>query len=151
MDELVLMNVELVDLMSTIDVHKRFRPRNEFDAKKDISLLMEELSRKEGKIFIVESDGLVAGYAIGIVDSFGDRDVVTKYPTKQGYIDAFFIKDTFRGKKLASALMDAVEEYFRGIGCNHSSVACVAANEGARKFYEKMGYGEQYVNFLKKL
>lgn len=149
--ELVDMNIELVDLMSTIDPHKRFRPRNEFDSEKDMDLLLKELETKEGKIFIVESDGRVGGYAIGIVDSFGERDVVTKYPTKQGYIDAFFVKEELRGKNIAKDLLKAVEDYFRDIGCEHSSVACVAVNIAAKKFYEKTGYAEQYINYLKKL
>jgi len=150
-DEIIGMTASIVDLMSTIDPHKRFRPKDKFDAEKYARLSMENAFHHQGKTFIVEADGTIAGYGIGLVEPNEERHTINHFPAKQGYIDAFFIKDGYRGKGVADALMNALEEYFRNIDCEYTSVACVAANTAARKFYEKMGYGEQYIDFLKKL
>lgn len=150
-NEIVHMTRSIVDLMSSIDSHKRFRPQEEFDSQKYAKLSMDNASRNQGKTFIVEMDGKVAGFGIGLIESFEERDAINKFPTKQGHVDVFFIKEEYRGKDVAEKLMMTIEEYFRSIGCEFSSVACVAANTVARKFYEKMEYGEQYTNFLKRL
>ncbi len=150
-DEMVAMTRSIVDLMSVIDPHKRFRPKEKFDAEKEVKLFIQKTKESEGRIFILEVDGSIAGYGIASVVKFEEHDFVNKFPTKQGYIDTFFIKEEYRGKGVADTLMNALEKYFRSIGCEFSSVACVAANDAARNFYAKMGYGEQYIDFLKKL
>ncbi|HLC76132.1 MAG TPA: GNAT family N-acetyltransferase [Candidatus Peribacterales bacterium] len=150
-DEVTRMTVSIVDLMSQIDSHKRFRPKEKFDAAQYAKLSMENAFRHQGKTFIAEADGAVAGYGIGFIVESDERDGLNKFPAKQGFIDAFFIKEEFRGRSVAEKLMASIEDYFRSIGCEFSSVASVAANEAARKFYGKMGYGEQYIDFLKKL
>lgn len=150
-EAVVEMTREIVHLMSQLDLHKRFRSKDAFDAEKYVSLSMRKAEENAGGTFIVEVDGNVAGYGIAYVQPLEERDNINHFPAKPGYIDNFFVKEEFRGKAVAAELMKGLEDYFKSIGCAFSSVACVATNAAAGKFYEKMGYGEQYIDFLKKL
>lgn len=150
-DRLVELEIEIVHMMSEIDPHKRFRSREDFDGKRFSQCTLQKIQKAEGKMYVADFDNQIIGYIVGTVEEYSDMYLLNHYPGKQGYIDALYVQEEHQGKGIAPKLMEAIENHFRSIGCDLSSVACVAANDKAHDFYIKMGYGEQYIDFLKKL
>lgn len=149
--QMLRMQVDLVDKMSQIDPHKRFRSREDLHAQRYFEALQKDLAENQGTMFVAENDGTLVGYISARIERSSEIDTETKYPAKQGYIEGLFVDEAHRGKGISSRLMEHAEKYFRKNGCDFSSVACVAVNEAARKFYAKQGYAEQYIDLLKKL
>lgn len=150
-DYLLILETDLIDAMAEMDPHKRFRSRKDFDAKKYFDALLKNIDANDGIIYVAEVDGNVAGYIMGKIEEFSDVDSQNKYPTVQGYIEGLFVDEKYRSKGISTQLIQSMEKYFLSKGCKHSSVACIAVNEAARRLYEKNGYGEQYIDYIKKL
>jgi len=148
---LVEMTTEIVGMMGSMDPHKRFRPKDQLDADAFTRSELQRINTADGKVFLAEVDGEVVGYIMGTIVSFEERDSLNKFPTKQGYIDALYVEEKVRGEGISSELMKAMEEYFKNVDCDFTSVSCIAVNDAARSFYEKSGYAAQYIDFLKKL
>jgi GNAT superfamily N-acetyltransferase len=150
-EALLEMEIELVDTMSKIDPHKRFRSREDLNAKKYFDVQLKDITEHNGKTFIAEIDGVIVGYLMGKIETRDDVDAEAKYPGIQGYIEALFVDEKYRSQGVSSRLIEEIEKHFKGQNCNFSTVACVAVNEAARNLYAKAGYGEQYVLYIKKL
>lgn len=151
LENLTSMMQALVSMMAERDPHKRFRSGEDFDATSYTNTLLENVSKADGMVYFAEADGQPVGCIVGSISTLDPIDRLNKYETKQGYIDALYVDDAYRGKGVADALVTSMETYFRAQGCLYSSVSCIAANDQARSFYAKQGYGEQYVDFLKSL
>jgi|SRR3989338_7168703 len=150
-ERLVEMATGLIDLMAEIDPHKRFRPKEQFDAQKYVESRLKKILEEDGKILVAVIDEKPAGYLMATIEETSGVDALNKFPAKIGSIDALYIDDAYRGQGASTALLEKIEQYFREEGCDYSTVSCVAANEPARSLYTKKGYGEQYIDFLKKL
>lgn len=150
-DRLLIMETDLIDEMSIIDPHKRFRSRKDFNPRKYFDALLQELFEHQGKIIVAEMDGNIVGYLMGKIVHRREVDNENKYPAIQGYIEGLFVDAAHRGKGVSSQLITEIEKYFREQKCDYSSVACVSVNEAARNLYTKAGYGEQYIDYIKKL
>lgn len=149
-DHLMDMEVELVDEVSKIDPFKRFRSRQDVHAQPYFDAQLQKIDEGNGLILVVEDGDTLIGYIMGRISHRNDTDT-DKYPTIQGYVEGLFIRVSHRGKGIAATLIERMEAYFREQHCEYSALSCVAANTVARKLYEKTGYGEQYVDYLKKL
>lgn len=148
---LVEMATGLIDLMSFIDPHRLFRPKEEFDARQYIEARLRKVLDEKGKVFVAFDDEKPAGYLMATIEEATGVDALNKFPIKKGLIDALFVSDEFRGQRISTVLLEKIEQYFKDQGCEYSEISALASNEAARNVYVKKGYQERYIDFLKKL
>lgn len=120
-------------------VHHEIRP----DIFRDGALKYDEkalkaLLREENKpIFIGEDGGQVLGYCFCVLKDYRGSGVQTD--RVELYIDDLCVEEAARGQGVATALYRYVKAFAREIGCSHISLNVWCGNDGAQRFYEKMG------------
>jgi GNAT superfamily N-acetyltransferase len=83
-----------------------------------------------GQFFLADSDGLVA--ACVYVEPRGER----------AYLGLLSVEPTRQQSGLGSLLMDAAEEYCRGLACRFMDIQVVNLREDLFGFYHRRGYVE---------
>lgn len=86
-------------------------------------------------------DGTVVGYMICQLIEQGANPVLCDIKTL--YIDDLCVDKAYRSCHVGQHLMEAAEVYAKEIGCHNLTLNVWEFNEGARAFYEKLGYGTQ--------
>ena len=138
--------VELQDYEYRID--QRF-PDGESIADAYIPDILERCRQYDGRIFVADVDGVIAGYVM----------IWTKYSTGDiedgdfvcGLLADLSVLETYRGQGMGKALMAAGEAYAKDCGVRYLRVGAMAGNRLARKLYEGQGYVECHVELEKAL
>lgn len=98
----------------------------------------------------VHADGVAvattAGLAVGFVmfhteTGFYDTDAT------RGVVDNLYVRPDHRGGGVGSALLDHAEAALRDRGADVLAVEALAANEAARRLYERRGYEPHRVTY----
>ncbi len=142
---------QLIDSMAAIDPQKLFKPRSRFNAEAFLHAHLARVKNERGMILVALVDNVPAGYLIATIEEGSPTRKTYQEPQTHGIVDSLFITEAHRGKGISTKLIAQAEEYFRSEHCTHSTVGALFANEPAKAFYRKQGYGEQYVDFMKKL
>ncbi|MDN3023632.1 GNAT family N-acetyltransferase [Streptomyces sp. S.PB5] len=85
------------------------------------------------RCFVAESDGRVLGYATC------SAEVSTWDGAEYLHMDCLFLRDGHRGLGIGEALMNAVRDEARALGLGHVEWQTPAWNDGAIRFYERIG------------
>lgn len=105
----------------------------------------EELTRiladDRTPVFVAERDGAVLGYAFCVHQQHLGSNSLTDIKTL--YIDDLCVDEASRGLHVGRALYDHVLGYARACGCYNVTLNVWAGNEGAHRFYEKVGMKPQ--------
>ena len=105
---------------------------------------LEALLREENKpIFIGEDGGQVLGYCFCVLKDYRGSGVQTD--RVELYIDDLCVEEAARGQGVATALYRYVKAFAREIGCSHISLNVWCGNDGAQRFYEKMGLKPRHI------
>ncbi len=133
------------------DVHHRIRP--ELFRSGAIKYTQQELEAllhdARSPIFIAEEDGAVRGYCFCQIRSFRDSTVLTD--RTEIYIDDLCVEEGCRGQGIARALYRHVRAWARDLGCGFITLNVWCGNDGAMKFYEKMGMTSRSITMEEKL
>ena len=127
------------------DVHHRIRP-DIFRAgaqKYDETALKDILADKTKPIFVAVDGETVAGYCFCVLKDYRGSGVQTD--RVEVYIDDLCVDESRRGGGVATALYRHVTDYAKGLGCAFISLNVWCGNEGAMKFYEKMGLTPRHI------
>jgi ribosomal protein S18 acetylase RimI-like enzyme len=104
------------------------------------------LAREDVIVALSESDGL-DGYAVGTVQT---REVSPfKHASVTMLLDQIGVRADRRGAGVGRALMAWMEAEGRARGCGQMQLEVLAVNEGARGFYERLGYLPEQVRYVK--
>ena len=95
------------------------------------------ISDENTPIFVAENATRVLGYAFCIIKETKNDNILCDMKTL--YIDDLCIDGDARGKGVGRALYEHVKEYARELKCYNVTLNVWECNEGARRFYEKMG------------
>ncbi len=123
-----------------------WRQRDEIDQATQTSLqkAMEE-PEPDSAIFIVEDEsGTPAGF-IHLetqVDYFGE---------KHGYISDLAVDKSFEGQGVGHLLLEKAEEWTRTKGYCLLSLYVFAGNTHARRIYEKHGFDQEVIKYVKEI
>jgi ribosomal protein S18 acetylase RimI-like enzyme len=115
-----------------------------------LARLQREAAQKRGAIFVVESDGIFAGFAAGWII---ERDDIpeTEDSNRFGYLSDICIMPAFRGKRIAHQLIAAMERHFASAGVTRFRLFALAANTPARASYENAGFAPYEILYEKLL
>ena len=100
-------------------------------------------------IFIAEEAGQVLGYCFCVHKDTCGSGVLTE--RKELYIDDLCVEETCRGQGVAKALYTYTCHWARGLGADFVTLNVWNGNDGAMKFYEKMGLAPRKVYMEMKL
>ena len=130
-------------LRQVLDVHHGGRPDIfKSGVKKYTDEQLKEILSAEGTIvFLAEEDGVVCGEVFCTLRRVKDDNVLKDCNTL--FIEDVCVDKASRGKKVGTILFDYVKQYAKGIGCYNLSLNVWSFNEGAAKFYEKVGFKPQ--------
>jgi GNAT superfamily N-acetyltransferase len=92
-----------------------------------------------------EPPGTIAGYVFTTTkqDYFTGRD--------HAHIEVLTVAESAEGRGIGRALLAGAEAWARSRGYGHITLNVFAVNRRARQVYEKNGYGEETVHYLKPL
>ena len=136
-------------LRQVLDVHQKGRPDIfKQNAKKytDVELL-EIIKDDKRPIFVAEESGEILGYAFCIFKQHVGNNILTDIKTL--YIDDLCVDETKRGKHIGRTLYEYVLDFAKKENCYNVTLNVWACNQGALKFYEKMGLLPQKIEMEK--
>jgi ribosomal protein S18 acetylase RimI-like enzyme len=116
---------------------------------KYLDYLLEWVAGTDGKLFVAEVVGNVAGYiAVSIEDG---RDSSPSIKMKRmGYIPDFVVLRVYQKKGVGKELLAAAEKYIKEHDCEYVSLDVSEGNK-AISLYRRAGYKEYSTNMKKKL
>ena len=85
------------------------------------------------KCLVVEMEGLLIGYATFM------KQISTWDANFYVYMDCLYLKPEARGGGIGKLLMDEITDYARTEGCNLVQWQTPKENEGAIRFYQRLG------------
>ena len=98
--------------------------------------LIKILNNEKTPVFVYD-DGEILGYAFTVItDHAQDKSLM---PYKNVYIDDLCVEKECRGKGVGKKLYDFVLGFAKSIGAYNVTLNVWAGNDGALKFYEKIG------------
>lgn len=97
-------------------------------------------------VFVAED---AAGAPLGFIHMTGSGDFLTGEP--QGYISAIAVTEEAEGSGVGKALMAAGEAWAREQGYRVLALDTFAMNTRGRAFYQRLGYLEETVKYVKVL
>lgn len=147
---LVELMCDLEGHLAAIDPLKRIRALPDFDAETYIDHLLEQVQDK-GMILLAKNEDMVVGFIAGAILEEDSDALLDHYPAKEGKIIELIVSQKHRGQGAGRMLIEKIEEYFKKNKCEYIRVGCFTPNIGSHAFYEKCGYGDRYVEMLKKL
>ena len=127
------------------DVHHQIRPDifRSGAQKYDEDELKAILADETKPIFVAVDGETVAGYCFCVLKDYRGSGVQTD--RVEVYIDDLCVDESRRGSGVATALYRHVTDYAKGLGCAFISLNVWCGNEGAMKFYEKMGLTPRHI------
>jgi ribosomal protein S18 acetylase RimI-like enzyme len=111
---------------------------------------MEERAAEHGAVLIAEIDGAFAGFVAGWIEEESHICETPEY-NRFGYVSDICVLPAYRGRRIASRLLDAVERRLRAEGAARVRLFTLAANRAARATYEGSGYTAYEVAYEKSL
>ena len=117
--------------------------------KYDHADLENLLTDKTRPIFVAVEGESVLGYCFCIHRQYENDPVLTD--RKEVYIDDLCVDESARGQGIARTLCDHVLRYASECGCAFVTLNVWCGNDGAMKFYEKMGMTPRSITMEMKL
>jgi len=121
------------------EVHHRIRP-DLFRSgaikytEKDLKALLADENRP---VFVAVEGETVLGYCFCVIEDCRGTTVLTD--RVEVYIDDLCVEETCRGQGIAGQLYRHVCTWAKAMGCAYVTLNVWCGNDGAMKFYEKMG------------
>jgi len=103
------------------------------------------LAEKDAFLLTAERGGIVVGYALAHMH---DADESWDTGGRFGVLESLSVLPGMRGRGLGRRLMHAVYGELRRLGIQTLEIGVVAANDGARRFYEREGFAPWLIHYL---
>lgn len=100
--------------------------------------IFEQFDSGAYTVFVAEADGTIAGFAVTTVV---DKPLSPYNNARRFYrVDEFGVDEAYRRKGVASALVVVMKDDAKAKGLNRIELDMWEFNEGARAFYEAVGF-----------
>jgi len=107
-------------------------------------------ARGGGAVLIAEVAGEFAGLAAGWIEQ-EERIQETEDSNRFGFVSDVYVLPEFRGRRVASRLIDCLDPYFRRAGVTRVRIGVLAGNRSARAAYEYSGFAPYEVLYERSL
>ena len=97
-----------------------------------------------------DGDGKLTGFLEVSLRSHADGCDIER---PVGYVEGWFVRETFRGRGIGAELMRASEDWARGLGCVEMASDALIDNEASQNAHQALGFVEvdRCVHFRKNL
>lgn len=132
------------DLVVPNDVRQLIEYRNYDDVLAgDLDAL---LSSPNCIVLVAESDGRPIGYITARTEVEPQRVL-----TRRANLEDWYVEAGHRGRGVGAALLAALEARLVALGCEVLESGTWAANEGARRSHDALGFAETRVTYRKRI
>jgi len=100
---------------------------------------MQQRAADAGAVLVAERGDAFLGFVAGWVEQT-DNIAETADSNRFGYVSDICIMPTFRGGRLATQLLNGIEQYFRNQGVRRLRINALAVNTSAQASYEYAGF-----------
>lgn len=142
--------VQLQDHLVAVDDEKvqmlTVRYRKEY-----IDYLFDALRVNNGILLVAENAATIIGFVAGIIEPKDREDVLTNRCPIRGKVLELIVSKDFRLGGIGTALLQAMEEYFKKHKCEYICVDVFAPNEDAVRFYQINSYAPRNIEMYKRL
>ena len=97
---------------------------------------VQECKRRTSAFFVERMSALLATTVVQV----RSRSIVGFVAWSGNLLGQIYVAKAFRGINVGSALMAKAEYEMAGQGINRAELHCVAGNDRARRFYERLGW-----------
>lgn len=136
-------------LMQVLEVHHKSRPDlfKGNTKKYNDDELLNIIADDNRPIFVATDGSRILGYAFCIFQQHINNNILTDIKTL--YIDDLCVDENARGTHIGSRLYEYVLDFARKEGCYNVTLNVWTCNQGALKFYQKMGLNPQKIGMEK--
>ena len=122
---------------------RRIEP-NRVDGESIAATYVDELFKicetSEGKIFVAEYGGVVAGF-VCVLARTDSGEIIERW-RERGYITDIVVLNGYRRRGIGQALIKAAEDYAVARGAHTLMIGVLVSNEPARGLYRAVGFRE---------
>jgi ribosomal protein S18 acetylase RimI-like enzyme len=111
---------------------------------------IRERTHNAGALLVAENEGGFVGFIAGWIEQ-DDNIAETADSNRFGYISDICVLPPYRGLRVASRLLDAIELHFRPTGVRRLRIGVLAANKAARGSYEHAGFTPYEIIYEKEI
>ena len=119
--------------------------------KEYLNYLLDELRENHGVLFVLENATEIIGLVAGIIEPKDKEDILTNRCHIRGKVLDLIVSKDHRSGGAGTALLQAIEDYFRKHECEYICVDVFAPNKGAYTFYENNSYSPRNIGLYKRL
>ncbi len=125
------------------EIHRQGRPDlfRVHGVKFTMTELCAVMEDEATPVFVADVEGNVAGYVFGIVNETKDSPML--FDMKTLHLEDVCVDEGFRGGGIGTALMEYVTAWARENGFDRLDLDVWEFNDGARRFYERLGFETQ--------
>ena len=148
--QVIMLLVQLQEHLVTVD-DEQVQILTDRYPKEYLNYLLDELRENHGVLFVLENATEIIGLVAGIIEPKNKEDILTnRCPIRGKVLDLIVSKD-HRSGGAGTALLQAMEDYFRKHECEYICVDVFAPNKGAYTFYENNSYSPRNIELYKRL
>lgn len=130
-----------------------FEPDRRLDAtvaEDYLALILVDVAKRPGHIFVPEDEtGAAIGWGI-VLEEENDIYVLAEQ-RRTAYISELFVRETWRGKGVGRALIEACEAWAKARAISVMMIGVLPGNTRARTIYESSGYSAYAIRLRKYL
>ena len=109
---------------------------------------MLDRTARRGVVLIAENSGTFVGFVAGWIEAT-ENIGETSDSNHIGYVSDICVMPDFRGRRIASQLLNSIEQHLAGFGISRLRINSLAANKAARASYERTGFGQYEIIYEK--
>ena len=142
--------LELEEYIVSIDQDNLDRVHQEY--WENMALVdLEEVNKHNGKCYLAIEKDKAIGLIMGIIPDYDEFDYLDYKCPKRGEITELIVTNKVRSNGVGQLLIEKMEHYFKGIGCEYIVVDVFAYNEIGKNFYTKNNYHPRMEVRIKKI
>jgi ribosomal protein S18 acetylase RimI-like enzyme len=136
-------------LMGIDTVFQKMRCEPDF-GEKYTAYVLKKIAEDDGVFYVALNGEEIVGLGLARLDEQSESDIINEGKIKYGKIMDLYIDEKYRQSGLGKRLVEEMEKYLKGKGCEMISVGVIATNP-VHDFYHKLGYQDMFVDLLKKI